>query len=175
MAESDAVLLERCPTGDRMAFSTLIKRYQGLALSQAFSHTQVRSDAIELAREAFSRLHAQLPAGTEPFAFPSALVRKIDDLAQDRRKRRSRVGEPMAPPTQDERNLVILSRDVASLPEADRIVITLKHQSGMSDAEIAEAVGESAGSVGARVARAAKILRETLIRKMREGELAGEM
>jgi RNA polymerase sigma-70 factor, ECF subfamily len=175
MAESDAVLLDRCPTGDRMAYTTLVKRYQSLALSQAFSHVQNRNDALDLARAAFLDLYRQLPSGGEAYTFPIALLRRIDEMANDRRKRRSRAGDSMTPPTQEERNLVILGREVASLPEADRIAITLKHQSALSDAEISEAVGESAGSVGARVARALKILRETIVRKLNEGELAGEV
>ncbi len=173
MFESDSILLERILAGDRVAYSTLIERYQGLAVSQAFSHTQNTEEAVDLARDAFVRLHGELPSGAAPFEFPQRLVRKIDELHQDRRKRKSRAGEPSLPPVDAIRNLIVLSREVSALPEADRIALTLKHQIGLSDAEIGVAAGESAGSVGARVARALKVLRETLLRKMKEGELVG--
>ena len=66
---------------------------------------------------------------------------------------------PVADPTGDLEREVTVARALASLPAAERELISLKFYAGLNNSEIAEATGISATNVGTRVHRAMTRLR----------------
>jgi DNA-binding CsgD family transcriptional regulator len=80
----------------------------------------------------------------------------------ERRAQRTREAERAAPPEPDSGALVELRRAIAGLPVRKRECVVLRFLLGMSEAETAELLGISVGTVKSQTHKGLRLLREYL-------------
>ena len=167
MDGTDAQAVERAARGDRDAFMVLVRRYRGPLIGYIHGKTRVRDEAEDIAQDVLCKAWEHLPGLREPAAFGGWLFR-IAAHAVVSAARRPTVGsldgEPVAPgrvgPSDD--CSVEVHAAVAALDDDRRIVVGLHHFSGLSTAEIAEALEIPPGTVRSRLSRAYGELRRRL-------------
>ena len=167
---------EQAQTGDPKAYGIIIQRFQGMAISYAYSilnDYQLAEDAVQ---EAFLEAYPKLSKVYGPNAFPSWL-RRIIFKHCDRLTRRtriktvdlaaaSRIPSVEKGPTDrvEEAALINLVRDaIVTLPEHERIVTLLFYQAQLSQKEIAEFLDVQVSTVKNRLHQAQNRLRARLL------------
>lgn len=177
---SDAVLVVRMGDGDASAYGTLVRRHLGGMLGIARRMLRDDAEAEDVAQEAMLRLWRQADglavgaSGVRPW-----LRRVVSNLCIDRiRAGRAtevtdevpEVGEPAGQLKSIEQGEVAVRVDAAlkSLPERQRLALTLFHYEGMSQVEVAGIMGISDEAVESLLARARRSLRTTLAGEWRE-------
>lgn len=177
---SDAALVVRMGDGDASAYGTLVRRHLGGMLGIARRMLRDDAEAEDVAQEAMLRLWRQADglavgaSGVRPW-----LRRVVSNLCIDRiRAGRAtevtdevpEVGEPAGQLKSIEQGEVAVRVDAAlkSLPERQRLALTLFHYEGMSQVEIAGIMGISDEAVESLLARARRSLRTTLAGEWRE-------
>jgi RNA polymerase sigma-70 factor, ECF subfamily len=186
---SDEKLIDRCRTGSREAFDVLIKRYERPIYHLAYRLSGNYDDAHDIAAETFLRIYRAigtfqcaitLPAWINrivanvfydtrrhayrhPAVSLDALVEKTGDslLANEKNTAKS----PHAEAEENERK-TILSRAIQSLPDYQRMMVTLFHSEGRTYEEIADIMKIPVGTVKSRLNRARLALRERLAPQM---------
>jgi RNA polymerase sigma-70 factor (ECF subfamily) len=171
----DGELIERAAGGDVGAFEVLVARHQGVALRVA--HGIAGPDAEDVVQEAFVKAFRALPRFRPGSPFRPWVLRIVANEARNARRRgtrqeqlRVRAGsqavttvaatpEEAAESEHDRRRL---ADAVASLSGTDREVIALRWFAGLSEAEMAVALGCRPGTVKSRLSRAHDRLREVL-------------
>ncbi|MFQ6043483.1 MAG: sigma-70 family RNA polymerase sigma factor, partial [Candidatus Poribacteria bacterium] len=185
---SDSEIIQRILTGEKEAFSILVRKYQNAIHGLAFHTTQNTHDAEDIAQEVFMEAFHRLPTLKEPAKFSSWLraiannlcvnwVRKRNSQANLEEQLSSRLPSSSYPPpnwgeqggSADEDTYEALMKVVNTLSEPNRIVIILKHLEGLSNSEIAEFLGISSSAVNVRIHRSMKQLRGKMTRALEEG------
>ena len=150
-------------------FEEAVRGHYRLVFAVAHQVLGSAADAEDAAQEAFLRAYrarAALAGGRE--GLEAWLIRIARNAALDigRKKGRdkalraheaARARDPGGPPDLDSHER--LRAAIASLPEADAVVVTLRFVEGLSAPEIAGRIGDSAGAVRVRLHRALKRLR----------------
>jgi len=167
-----AELLAACRRGDRRAFEELVELTHRRVYSLAFRLTGDRTEAEDVAQEAYLRMFRGLAGFREEARFETWMHRIVTNCAISMLKRRGRFGDVLAEepedlPVPDSTAEVLVERDslsraLAVLPEGQRVVLLLKDVYGLSCREIGEEVGIEEGAVKVRLHRARKRLRELL-------------
>jgi RNA polymerase sigma-70 factor (ECF subfamily) len=191
--ESDHVLVERTIQGDREAFGALAERYYRMISVLAIQKTGHRADAEDIVQEAYVKAFRALPSLREGSKFAAWIYNITLKLCIDwlrRRERRDgtvpfdddalghstsgrlarpnqRIGEDLE--TQDEQARIL--RSMGALPDKYRLVITLRYVRKMSYKDIADHLGEPAGTIANRLHRATRMLQDRLGRPVTEGAL----
>lgn len=191
--ESDHVLVERTIQGDREAFGALAERYYRMISVLAIQKTGHRADAEDIVQEAYVKAFRALPSLREGSKFAAWIYNITLKLCIDwlrRRERRDgtvpfdddalghstsgrlarptqRIGEDLE--TQDEQARILKS--MGALPDKYRLVITLRYVRKMSYKDIADHLGEPAGTIANRLHRATRMLQDRLGRPVTEGAL----
>jgi len=161
-------------------FEELVHTTQHFVFGVALRMTMDRHDAEDVAQEALVRAYRALQ-GYDADRIRAMRLRpwlaRITLNVQRNRLRRHRPGvapegatpEPPAPAADgpEERaetagRRAACVRLLATLPDASRAVIVLRHIEGLSYAEVAEAVGKPVGTVKAQVHRAIGVLRQRI-------------
>ncbi|MCA8939657.1 MAG: sigma-70 family RNA polymerase sigma factor [Planctomycetes bacterium] len=169
---SDAVLVSRVLQGEREAYRDLVEKYQSALVACAWQRVHNREDAEEAAQEAFVLGFERLRKLREPKYFFTWVWRICANVAlkAQRKARRAKLGlveemhgtyEADAPVEIDERNQTLMLA-LETLPEEQRMVLTLRFWEGMAYGEMAELLGLSHDALYQRVSRGLKALRETL-------------
>jgi RNA polymerase sigma-70 factor, ECF subfamily len=165
-------LLERFAAGDLDAFESLFRQYQGEVYRWVMGIVRNPPVAEDLTVEAFWRAH-KAHAGFHPEANFAAWLRRIaTNLALDHlRKRRPYVDLPVDLAAErkpdsvvQQQTRAVLRKAFAELPPRLRIVAQLGLVEDQSYAEIAQALGISAGVARTRMFRAVRSLRKKLQR-----------
>jgi RNA polymerase sigma-70 factor, ECF subfamily len=165
-------LLERFAAGDLDAFESLFRQYQSELYRWVMRIVRDAAVAEELTVEAFWRAH-KAHAGFDPHNnFRGWLRRIATNLALDHlRKRRPYVelaedlaAEQKPDSAVQQQTRVALRRAFAELPPRLRIVAQLGLIEDEPYAEIAQALGISAGVARTRMFRAVRLLRKKLQR-----------
>jgi len=165
-------LLERFAAGDLDAFESLFRQYQGEVYRWVMRIVRDPAVAEDLTVEAFWRAH-KAHAGFDPENNFRAWLRRIaTNLALDHlRKQRLYVELPddlaaeQKPDSAVQQQMrAVLRKAFAELPPRLRIVAQLGLVEDETYAEIAEALGISAGAVKLRMFRAVRVLRKKLQR-----------
>jgi RNA polymerase sigma-70 factor (ECF subfamily) len=173
--DTDETLVEGCRKGDRVAFETLVMRYQRPLYNAAYRILANADDASEITQIVFLRILERLDDYDRQYKFFSWIYRiaineSIDMLRRNRRE------EPLdeaidLPDTADsgperqyrERELSErIQRVLMSMKVDDRVVLTLRHFSDLSYREIAEVLGLEEKTVKSRLFEARRRMGELL-------------
>jgi len=186
---SDEKLIDKCRTGDRKAFDVLIKRYERPIYHLAYRLSGNYDDAHDIAAETFLRIYraigtfqcaitlpawinrivanvfydARRHAYRHPAVSLDALVEKTGDSLLTNEKATAK--SPHAEAEENERKS-ILARAIQSLPDYQRMMVTLFHSEGRTYEEIADIMKIPVGTVKSRLNRARLALRERLAPQM---------
>jgi RNA polymerase sigma-70 factor (ECF subfamily) len=163
-------LLERFAHGDRDAFETLFRQYQGEVFGWIVRIVRDRGVAEDLTVEAFWKMH-QAHARFDPARSFGAWARRIaTNLALDKLRKMRReaplVGDPadaaQANPGIQRESREQIARAFGVLNPKMRAVAILALVEEVAHRDIAEALGISEVAVRVRLFRATKILRKFL-------------
>lgn len=174
-AVEETELIERARRGDGAAFGELARRHAAAALRVARVMTGGSGDAEDVVQEAMVKAYRALERFRADSPLRPWLLRIVANEARNRRRsagRRLRLAERvgamstplvMAPSVEghavaDDGARRLLAA-VARLRDQDREVIALRYFAGLSEAEMADALGVARGTVKSRLARALDRLR----------------
>lgn len=170
----DDDLMARCAAGDAAAASALITRHAPRAVAVARGMLSDAAEAEDVAQDAMLRLWRQAPAWRPGEAQVGTwLHRVVSNLAIDRLRRRRRWSAEEPPERPDgapgaeaklagEDRAAALRAEIAALPDRQRVALTLRHFSDLSNPEIAARMELSVEAVESLLARA----RRTLARRL---------
>ena len=170
-------LVERAKRGDAAAYEELVHAYQGIAFRTAYVIAGNGADAEEAAQDGFVKAWRALGRFRTGAPFRPWLLQIVANEARNRRRSagrrmqlavRAAAQEPSggAAPSPE---ATLLSTEVRArllaavndLPEDQQLVISLRYFVGLSEAEVADALGLPTGTVKSRTARALERLRES--------------
>lgn len=173
--DADGDLVDGCRNGDRVAFATLVTRYQRPIYNAAFRVLGSVEDASEITQIVFLRVVERLEDYDSQYKFFSWIYRiaineSIDLLRRNRREEPLDDGiEPadMAGdgPEQRYQNRQLserIQRALMRMTVEDRVVLTLRHFSELSYREIAEVLGAEEKTVKSRLFEARRRMGELL-------------
>lgn len=164
--------------GEREAFAAIVKLYERRLFALALMMTRDPAGAEEVAQDAFVRAFVHLDAYDERRPFYPWLSTIAVRLAQNWLVRRTRIAsregseidphtaatdtpDPLHDLIEDETDRA-LWRAVSALPSGERTAVILHYRQGLSVAEIASALGVTAGTVKTQLFRARRTLRTKL-------------
>lgn len=178
----DFDLLAQFNAGSEAAFTRIVEKHAGRLINFLYRYTLDRAESEDIAQEAFLRLYKAAP-DLEPGAKLSTILYKIAyhlavDLARRRKSRAGRAptlsldapghepaagrGETPEALYQAAQASAAIAESLASLPDTQRLAITLRAYEGHSYAEIAEILGLSVPSVESLLFRARQSLSKKL-------------
>jgi RNA polymerase sigma-70 factor, ECF subfamily len=174
-------LLDRCRRDEPGAFAELVERTHRQVYTLALRLVGDRHEAEDVTQDAYLRVHRSLRTFRGESSFRTWLYRVVVNAATTHLRRRGRFGdlgdEPdlvfrLAEPTPAEAAEVDqdeLRRALATLPDAQRVVVVMKDAYGFTCQEIAEDIGISEGAVKVRLHRARKRLKDVLYGEAKGG------
>jgi RNA polymerase sigma factor (sigma-70 family) len=170
-------LIRRAQRGDTHAYEELVHAHQGIAFRTAYVIARDASDAEDAAQDGFVKAWRALGRFRTGAPFRPWLLSIVANEARNRRRSggrrahlalRAATEEPSggAAPSPE---AALLSAEqsralfaaVEQLPEDQRTVVSLRYFVGLSEHEVAEALGVPQGTVKSRTARALERLRES--------------
>lgn len=169
---NDHDLVARCLAGETAAFEPIVERYQRVLFTVALRMLGDRGEAADATQNAFVSAYRKLGTFDPKRRFFSWLYRiLVNECLNDRRARR--VHEPLSPQLAtagtpadlleaSERRRSVQAA-VLSLPPDYREVIVLRHFTGLSYEEIADALGIPAKTVKSRLHTAKERLAPMLL------------
>ena len=172
--EPDAALVARAIAGDREVFGALVMRYQESVRRVTRAVTGNAEDADDAAQDGLIAAWRSLERFDSARPFRPWLMRIVVNAARDLARRHVvRQAEAISPdvpaagasPEQDTERALLRDRlrtALATLPERQRLVVTLFDAEGFSHAEIADLVGAPEGTVRSELFHARRALREIL-------------
>jgi RNA polymerase sigma-70 factor (ECF subfamily) len=167
--EGDEVL-RRARGGDGDAFAALVGEHESMVYSIAWHFFADRDRAEEIAQEVFLQLYRNLGK----IESPSHLVfwlrqvtsrRCIDDVRRTHLRRVSLDDAPeipVAPASGDPLAARRLRELVATLPERQRLMVTLRYQEDLDPSEIGRIVGMPVNTIKSHLHRALVALRKKM-------------
>ena len=195
-AEQDLELVRRCQRGDETAFGQLVSRYQRKVFTIALSMVKSPDDAMDIAQEAFIKVHRYIGNFQGSSSFYTWLYRIIVNLCIDHMRRSGKFisaefDERTHDREHDEKDVCVLSSDLGNnpsrtvgrkelmeqiqlaideLPPYHKAVIIMREIEGKSYAQMAKEMRVSKGTIMSRLHHA----RHKLQRLLKE-DLDGEM
>ncbi len=171
--ESDADLLAAAVRRDAVAFGKLVAKYHTLVYRVVWRFTNGNSESEDIAQEAFLKLWNNPSQVREAGAIKGWLVRVAHNLALDWFRNRKHGGALDAVDVEDQRPSVEdnLNRDwvsrrinaaVATLPDRQKLALTLVHLEYFSQPDAAMAMELSIDAFESLLARARRALKEQL-------------
>jgi RNA polymerase sigma-70 factor (ECF subfamily) len=173
MDDSDEALMARVAHGDEPAFRALARRHLPVMVGVARRILGNAADAEDVAQEAMLRVWVHAPRWQPLALFRTWLTRVVVNLCLDRKRRAPWVDLEAAgdivDPTPDaseqaessERERQV-AHAIAKLPDRQRIAIVLTYNEGMSNGQVAEALGTSVSAVETLLVRGKQNLRRAL-------------
>ena len=166
--EEEREWILRAQTGDRPAYSQLVRRYQDRLYRFVLRMVGTREEALELTQDVFIRAWQALPQWKPDAAFRTWLFRIGANAAMDALRRRNIVEfveldehhDPVSPGPDPEAQLEtkqrveLLQSALARLAPEQREAILLREVEGLSYAELGAVLGVNEGTVKSRLARA---------------------
>lgn len=189
----DSDLLERLGRGDPGAVELLMTLYADRVYRLAYGVTRNQADAQEIVQDVFLTVVRKHAAFEGRAALASWIYRIAMNAALNKRRGKRleletsldaelpayhadghREGaraylvadwsESPEAETLSSETRAVLARAIEALPDHYRVVLILRDVEGLSNEEVAAAVGDSIGSVKSRLHRARMVLREQLTR-----------
>jgi RNA polymerase sigma-70 factor (ECF subfamily) len=154
----------------------MVRHYQELAFRAAYLITGNPSDAEDVIQEAFLKAHAALESFQPGRPFRPWLLRIVTNEARNRRRSATRqerlrlrlpdYGQAHGASPESEviaaQQREVVMRELAELPELDRLTLTLHYFLDLSIAEIAQLFDCPPSTIRSRLLRARGRLRERL-------------
>ena len=181
MNASDAALVKRTRGGDRDAYGEMVTRYQGHVYGLAYTLVNNRSDAQDIAQEAFVRAYLNLDQLRDPGRFAPWMRRVTFSVAMNWLKvHRPRLHDlydgridldileipdfrPGPSEEMKHRELAqAVQEAVASLPPKYRVPLTMFHLDGLSYRKVADFLDIPLGTAKSLISRARGRLRAAL-------------
>lgn len=170
---TDAELMRQVGEGGMHALGALVKRHQDLVRGVAYRFTGRWDMADDIAQEAFLRVYRAAGSYKPTAAFSTFLYRIVVNLCLDYAKRPRLAAMPEEPAIAAEgvgggeameqaERISAVRREIAALPERQRMVLVMHRFERMNHAQIAESTGWSEGAVESLLVRAYAQLRQRL-------------
>ena len=170
---SDDRLIARAARGEQLAWAAIVERHLSSLVGYAWYVLQDRSEAEDIAQEAFVRLFNKAADWRPNEANVRTWLHRVTtNLCIDRKRSLRRLirqpdfklEEIPARETleADVSRANAVGRALALLPPRQRVAIVLAHYQGFSNPEAAQIMGTSVESVESLLARARRALRRTL-------------
>ncbi len=164
-------LIERCRTGDDIAFGELVERYKHLVYGMVWRLTSDRTQTDDLAQEVFLKVYRGLPYFRGEARLSTWIFRIVSNVCSEARGHRS--AEIPDSPAILERgspdgafaDLELrdrLDKAIAQLPDQYRFLIAAHYLKGVQYDALAEALEIPIGTVKTHLHRAKRRLRELL-------------
>lgn len=164
-------LVERCRSGDQLAWEALVRRYQGRVFALSYHYLRDREEARDVAQETFIRIYRGLASFEGSGSFTAWTVRVARNCCLDRiRHQKSRPqlsdalhdehGDGMdaveagGPNIEDRERRDLLRAALHRMTEINREMILLKEIHGLKQQEISDLLAVPLGTVKARTHRA---------------------
>jgi len=173
----ERALIERCRTGDDIAFSELVARYQNLVYAMVYRMVSDRSQTDDLAQEVFLKVHRGLPYFRGEARLSTWIYRIVANVCAQARGRYVRE-VPLERDDDDDRprrepgvadaafaDFELrdrLEKAIAQLPDNYRLLIAAHYLEGVQYDALAEALDIPIGTVKTHLYRAKRRLRELL-------------
>ena len=177
----DRELVLSLKSGSTEAFKELVEQYRDRVINTCYGFLKNKEDAEDIAQEVFIEVYRSISAFREEsklstWIYRIALSKSLDFIRKNNRKKRkgriqkflsfhkeaAKVSAPAAnsPETRLENleRVQILRQAVDSLPENQRIAITLNRYEGFSYKEIADIIDTTLPALEALIHRAKKVL-----------------
>jgi RNA polymerase sigma-70 factor (ECF subfamily) len=174
-ADSDQVLVDRARRGDEDGPRLLVEKYQRRVIGLVWGLLGNRSDAEDVAQEAFLRAFRSLQTFRGQSSFRTWLFQIAINAARTfRRTREGRHEDPgggahdfdkSAGPESMERSVIArdqVRRALATLPDKLREAVVLRDVDGLDYREIADTLAIPMGTVESRIFRGRARLRQAL-------------
>jgi len=177
----DRELVKKAQAGSRDAFGALVEKYRVKMFNLAYSLTQDRAAADDLAQEVFIKAYLALPNFKFQSAFGTWLYRIAVNASKDFLRKETRVRKiPLedSPPgtlmqedttsqiddaREKEKRKKMVHSALESLPEKYQVILTLRDIQGFPYGEISQMLEISPGTVDSRLHRARKLLRKRVL------------
>jgi RNA polymerase sigma-70 factor (ECF subfamily) len=179
--QDDRQLMERLAAGDRDALAPLMERHYRRLYRIALSYLRQPDDALDVVQEAFVKAYQNAERWDGAAQAGPWLARIAVNLSIDRWRRNKRRQQTFSPMPEGDHETALATGDdcpqraldgreaaervraaLATLPERQRAVITLRHYQEMSLEEIASTLGMSLGTVKSTLHRALHRMRAGL-------------
>jgi len=180
-------LIHELKLGGTAAFKDLVELHQDLVLNICYRFLHNRQDAEDMAQEVFIQAHRSISrfrgdAKLSTWLYRIAVSKSLDFIRMKNRKKRfssiknalgiSRQADDIPSPegtnpdtvAERKERLQILQNALNTLPENQRIAITLSKYEGFSQQEIAGVLGTTVSAVESLVHRAKQNLKKKLTR-----------
>lgn len=180
-------LLNELKSGSPAAFKNLVEDHQELVLNVCYRFVHNRQDAEDLAQNVFIEVHRSVSrfrgdAKLSTWIYRIAVSKSLDFIRRKNRKKRFGIiknilgvsGQPEDIPAPDvtqpdkaaekKERLKILQRALNTLPENQKIAITLSKYEGLSQREVAAVLDTTVSAVESLIHRAKQNLRKKLYR-----------
>ena len=176
---NDEDFLKKISEGDNLAFKELFGLYKDKVLQICYRFILNQEDAEEVMQDVFLEVHRSISsfrgeASFSTWLFRIATTKSLDELKRQNRKKRihlikksigldSLFNTASENPTPDsiietKENIKIIKQALDSLPEQQRIAITLSKIDGASNAMVAEIMGVTIVAADSLIYRAKKNL-----------------
>ena len=172
MADFDErALIERCRTGDDIAFGELVDRYKNLVYGMVWRMVADRSQTDDLAQDVFLKVYRGLPYFRGDARLSTWIFRIVSNVCSQARSRRTAEVPGLTPVREpgsaDTAFAELELRDrldkaIAQLPENYRLLIAAHYLDGVQYEALAEALDIPVGTVKTHLYRAKRRLRELL-------------
>ncbi len=185
MPSPEEVLVRRARVGNSDAFEQLVLAYERRVYNLAFRMMGNAEDASDVAQEAFLRAFSSLSRFRGDCSFSTWIYRIVSNICLDELRKRGRqrvssldepvegedgemsrqVADPAAGPEEVLQRTETRDRihdGLASLQEAQRVIVVLRDIQGLSYEEISAVLGLSLGTVKSRLNRARMALKKAL-------------
>lgn len=163
-------LVRQAQSGDAAAYTELVGKFQDAVFATAYQQVLDFEAARDLAQDTFIRAYERFSTLRDPDSFPGWVIRICRNLALNyvRRPEARWVSlDDLEPVTGDHTASIaagdLAARALASLPEANRLALSLALVDGYTMPEIAALTGTSVTTVKGRIERAKRKLAEEVL------------
>jgi len=173
---TDAELVRQVLAGRRDSFGELVRKYQGAVYGLAYHLLRHVADAQDAAQQAFIAAYQHLDRLAQPEKFAAWLYKiTVNECRMWQRRQRETVSWETIPPDEpantespaeaaeraELRRRVLAA--VQTLPETQRLAVTLFYMDGLSYQEVADFLSIPVSAVKGRLHRARRQLKEELM------------
>jgi RNA polymerase sigma-70 factor (ECF subfamily) len=168
-ADRDHELVERSAAGDLDAFAELVRAYEHRVASVLYRLLDDYRDVEEATQDVFVQAWRNLPRFRGDAQLFTWLYRiAVNEALMRRRRKRTELQELddrlPAPPDPEPGLRDLLVRELAALPFEYRAAVVLRDVEGLTNAEVAEALGVSIAAAKSRIHRGRMQIRDALAR-----------